>query len=147
MGCCFSKTEHRFPNDIMHLYSREGCMLYTLLYSNENEYLLMNSMSHDVIKLSRINDLCMGNDHIVIDGWVNPGWWISACWYFMFDNTHKCIMNNNFLINKHYLRVELSKMSLTAQHKKLGIEYLISIGTYNKDGDLIMIYKAMYGLR
>jgi hypothetical protein len=41
---------YKFPKDGLHLYSREGRMLYTLIYSAECEYLLMNSISHDVIK-------------------------------------------------------------------------------------------------
>jgi hypothetical protein len=91
--------------------------------------------------------MCMGNDHIIIDGWVKPGWWISACWFFMFDETHKRLMDNNFLVSAHYLRIELSKMTLTRRHKKMGIEYLVSIGTYDKDGELTVFSEVMYGLR
>jgi len=170
MGCWISKKVYKFPKEGLHLYSKEGRMLYTLIYSDDCEYLLMNSVSHDVVKLCRIDNMCMGNDHIVIDGWVSPGWWISACWFFMFDETHKRLMGNNFLVSAHYLRIELSKMTLTRRHKKMGIEYLVSIGTFCNgestnctgttntpdkgvcgtfctDGDLTVFSEVMYGLK
>jgi hypothetical protein len=178
MGCLVSKKVYKYPKEGLHLYSKEGRMLYTLIYIDNGEYLLMDSISHDVVKLCRIDGtvesqllvhsrssiggkgfcslftgeacekgMCMGNDHIIIDGWVKPGWWISACWFFMFDETHKRLMDNNFLVSAHYLRIELSKMTLTRRHKKMGIEYLVSIGTYDKDGELTVFSEVMYGLR
>jgi len=146
MGCCVSKKVAKFPKDGLHLYSKEGRLLYTLIYANNDEYLLMNSISHDIVKLRCIDKICMGHEHIVIDGWVNPGWWISACWFFMFDETHKRLMNNNFLVRAHYLRIELSTMSLTHRHRKMGIKYLISIGTYDKDDTFTIFTEVMYGM-
>ena len=146
MGCCVSKNVAKFPKAGLHLYSKEGRLLYTLIYANNKEYLLMNSISHDVVTLSRIDDMSMENEHIVIDGWVDPGWWISACWFFMFDETHKRLVNNNFLVSAHYLRVELSTMSLMRRHRKMGIKYLVSIGTYDRDGEFIIFTEALYGL-
>ena len=106
----------------------------------------MNSISQDIVTLSRMDDMSMGNEHIVIDGWVNPGWWISACWFFMFDETHKRLVNNNFLVSAHYLRIELSTMSISKRHKKMSIKYLVSIGTYDRDGEFIIFTEALYGL-
>lgn len=147
MGCCVSKKAYKFPKNGLYLYNRGGRMLYTLIYTNNGEYLLMNNISHDVVKLCQIDNMCMGNNHIVIDGWVSPGWWISACWFFMFDETHKRLADNNFLVNAHYLRLELSKMTITRMHRKMGIEYLVSIGTYDKDGEFTVVTEVMYGLR
>ena len=147
MGCCVSNQIVKFPKNGMHLYSREGRMLYTLIYSDACEYLLMNSVSHDVVRLSRVDNISMDYDHIVLDGWVNPGWWISACWFFMFDETHKRLVGNNYLVQQHYLRVELSNMSLTSQHKKMGIAYLVSIGTHDNTGELTVFSEVMYGMR
>jgi hypothetical protein len=146
MGCCVSKKGAKFPKDGLHLYSKEGRLLYTLIYANNEEYLLMNSISHDIVKLRCIDNICMGHEYIVIDGWVNPGWWISACWFFMFDETHKRLMNNNFIVHAHYLRFELSAMSLTHRHRKMGIKYLISIGTYDKDNVFTTFTEVMYGM-
>ena len=146
MGCCVSKKVAKFPKAGLHLYSKEGRLLYTLIYANNKEYLLMNSISHDVVTLSRIDDMSMENEHIVIDGWVDPGWWISACWFFMFDETHKRLVNNNFLVSAHYLRVELSTMSLMRRHRKMGIKYLVSIGTYDRDGEFTVFTEVMYGM-
>lgn len=145
MGCCFSKqVTDVFPKNGMHLYSREGHMLYILIYSDVCEYLLMNTVSHDVVRLTRIDNMSMGNEHIVLDGWVNPGWWISACWFFMFDETYKRLDSNNYLVDQQYLRLELSKMSLTLQHKHMGINYLVSIGTYDNASALTVFSEVMY---
>lgn len=145
MGSCVSKMEKKFPVDGLHLFSKDGRMLYTLIYSDESEYLLMNSITHDVVKLSRMDNLSMGNDHIVLDGWVEPGWWISACWFFLFDETQKRLVNNNFLGSVNYLRLEVSKLSLTHRHHKMGIDYLINIGTYDCDGEFTFFTEVMYG--
>ena len=194
MGCCVSKKVAKFPKAGLHLYSKEGMLLYTLSYANNKEYLLINSISHDVVTLSRIDDMRMENEHtvctglqaqcnatgvthnshppafcslftrglsperkrevglefsvsgIVIDGWVDPGWWISACWFFMFDETHKRLLNNNFLVSAHYLWVELSTMSISKRHKNMGIKYLVSIGTYDRDGEFTVFTEVMYGM-
>ena len=106
----------------------------------------MNFISHDAIMLKKIDQLSIDTEHIVIDGWVNPGWWISACWFFMFDEANKQLVNNNFLVSAHYLRLELSAMSLTRQHRKLGIKYLVSIGTYDKDNEFTIFTEVMYGM-
>lgn len=144
MGCCVSKIAYKFPQEGINLYSREGRMLYTLFYLNETEYTLMNSVTHDVVTLKQVDNLSNDYEHIVIDGWVKPGWWISACWYFMFDETHKRLVNNNYFIRSHYLRIELSRMSLTKTHKTMGIKYLVNIGTYDCSGEFTVFTEIMY---
>lgn len=150
MGCRVSKSvypHHKkgVRKQCLQLYSRDGRKLYTLIYTLNDEYLLVSCNTHNVVKLERMSGISTNNKYIVIDGLADPGWWLSATWKLMFDEINTNI-NNDFLINTHYLRLELSKLSLTKKHKKLGIKYLISIGTYDNSGVFTIFNEVMYGL-
>lgn len=146
MGICVSCHNEGFPREGLHLYNRDGEMLYTLIYSYSDWYLLLNSGNHDVVKLKSVGPLTYDDNHIVIDCWVTPTWWNNFCSINIFTPTQRCDISNNFFVRGHYLRLELSNLSLDKMHKKLGIKYAINVGTYNKYGDLIVFDEVMYGM-
>jgi hypothetical protein len=146
MGICVSCHSGGFPREGLHLYNRDGEMLYTLIYSYDDWYLLLNSGNHDVVKLKFVEPLTFNENHIVIDCWVTPKWWNDFCNINVFTPSQRCDISKNFFVRGHYLRLELSNLSLDRIHKKLGIKYSINVGTYNKYGELVIFDEVMYGM-
>jgi hypothetical protein len=146
MGCCVSCFDEGFPREGLHLYNRDGQLLYTLIYSYTDWYLLLNSGNHDVVKLRFVKPFTFNNNHIVIDCWVTPKWWNDLASLNIFNEMERNDISNNFIVRGHYFRLELSNLSLTKMHKKLGIKYLVNIGTYNRYGEIVVFDEVMYGM-